>query len=236
MAGRKRCIWPWVLVVSVGFILMLYPSITQFLSRQRAATLVEQYQVQSTLESNVSSASGDESLQEAQAYNRLLSAHGKLEILSPEMMQQYLKLLNPMGDGMMGTLQIPSLDVALPIYHTVDDLVMQHAIGHMPETSLPIGGESTHAVLAGHSGLANNRLLTDLPRMTLGQEVSVTVLGRTLKYQVDKIQTVLPDALDQLAMIPGEDYVTLLTCVPYGINSHRLLVRGRRILSDAEKE
>lgn len=236
MAGRKRCIWPWVLVVSVGLTLMLYPSITQFLSRQRAATLVEQYQVQSTLESNVSSASGDESLQEAQAYNRLLSARGKLEILSPEMMQQYLKLLNPMGDGMMGTLQIPSLDVALPIYHTVDDLVMQHAIGHMPETSLPIGGESTHAVLAGHSGLANDRLLTDLPRMTLGQEFSVTLLGRTLKYQVDKIQTVLPDALDQLAMIPGEDYVTLLTCVPYGINSHRLLVRGRRILSDAEKE
>lgn len=236
MAGRKRCIWPWVLVVSVGLALMLYPSITQLLSRQRAATLVEQYQVQSTLESNVSSASDDESFQEAQAYNRLSSACGKLEILSPEMMQQYLKLLNPMGDGMMGTLQIPSLDVALPIYHTVDDLVMQHAIGHMPETSLPIGGESTHAVLAGHSGLANDRLLTDLPRMTLGQEFSVTVLGRTLKYQVDKIQTVLPDALDQLAIIPGEDYVTLLTCVPYGINSHRLLVRGRRILSDAEKE
>lgn len=215
---------------------MLYPSITQYLSRQRAVKMVEQYQVQSTLESNVSSATGDESLQEAQEFNRLLATRGKLEILSPEMTQQYLKLLNPMGDGMMGTLHIPSLDVALPIYHTVDDLVMQHAIGHMPETSLPIGGKSTHAVLAGHSGLANDRLLTDLPRMTLGQEFSVTVLGRTLKYQVDKIQTVLPEALDQLGIIPGEDYVTLLTCVPYGINSHRLLVRGRRILSAAEKE
>lgn len=129
----------------------------------------------------------------------------------------------------MGTLSIPKLNIVLPIGHTASDEVLQKCIGHMPETSLPIGGKSTHAVLAGHSGLANARLLTDLPDMVLGDTFTLSVLDQSLVYRVDQIRIVLPEALNELAIIPGEDHVTLLTCVPYGINSHRLLVRGERV-------
>ena len=224
---KKPIIFLLLMVIGAG--LLLYSPIAQWISRRQAAQLVAQHQQRMVEQADRQEENSMDPLQAAEAFNEMLAQRHALEMLQPAEMQQYMQLLNPFGDGVMGTLRIPGLDIALPIGHTAADHVLQTSIGHMPETSLPIGGESTHAVLAGHSGLANARLLTDLPRMAAGDTFTVEVMGNTLTYQVDQILTVLPDALEHLAIIPGEDHVTLLTCVPYGINSHRLLVRGIRV-------
>ena len=128
----------------------------------------------------------------------------------------------------MGYVEIPSIDVMLPIYHGVGADILAKGVGHLPETSLPVGGESTHAVLAGHSGMSNARLFTDLPKLEMGDVFYIHIYDRTLTYTVDQIKTVLPTDTADLTIVPGEDYVTLVTCVPVTVNSHRLLARGTR--------
>ena len=138
---------------------------------------------------------------------------------------------------MMGYIIIPRLNTTIPIYHGTSESVLQVGVGHMETTSLPVGGESTHAALSGHRGLPTASLFTDLDQMQVGDQFYIKVLGHTLAYQVDQILTVLPDETQPLAIVPGEDYVTLITCTPYGVNSHRLLVRGTRIpYSEQEME
>ena len=129
----------------------------------------------------------------------------------------------------MGYLQIPAIDLQLPIYHGVTEEVLQKGVGHLPESSLPTGGENTHCVLSAHAGLNDQKLFTDLELLELGDRFTLYILGEQLTYEVNSIQTVLPDQLQSLSIQPGEDLVTLMTCTPYGINTHRLLVRGHRV-------
>ncbi len=140
----------------------------------------------------------------------------------------YDTILNFAAEGVMGYVEIPKIDVLLPIYHGVSSAVLAKGIGHLPETSLPVGGESTHAVLAGHSGMSNARLFTDLPDLELGDIFYIHVYNKTMTYTVDQIKTVSPTDTSDLNIVEGKDYVTLVTCVPVTVNSHRLLVRGVR--------
>ncbi|MGX8706310.1 MAG: class C sortase, partial [bacterium] len=142
---------------------------------------------------------------------------------------RYRGLLNPNGDGIMGVIEIPKIGVKLPIYHTTDDYGLTRGVGHMEGTSLPVGGKNTHCGLAGHRALPSARLFTDLDRLGRGDLIYITVLNELLVYQVDQISVVLPHELDYMAIVNGMDLVTLVTCTPYGVNSHRLLVRGRRV-------
>lgn len=141
----------------------------------------------------------------------------------------YDHLLDLAGNGIMAYVEIPGIDVMLPIYHGISEEVLQKGAGHMPNTSLPIGGKEAHAVLAAHSGMASARMFTDLERLEKGDLFYIHVLGMTLTYEVDQILMVTPTQVDALRIDPEQDYVTLLTCTPYGVNTHRLLVRGHRV-------
>ena len=143
-------------------------------------------------------------------------------------MIHFLQQVNVSKDGMMAYLQIPKIDVKLPIYHSTSNGILQKGVGHMEGSSLPIGGTSTHAVLSGHRGLPNSKLFTDLDKIKVGDIFYISVLGDTLAYEVDQIKTVLPSQTDDIEIVDGEDYVTLVTCTPYSVNTHRLLVRGKR--------
>ena len=140
----------------------------------------------------------------------------------------YNTLLWATQEGVMAYVEIPKIGVLLPIYHGVGSDVLMKGVGHLPETSLPVGGESTHCVLAGHSGMTHARLFTDLPKLEIGDEFCIHVYDQTLTYTVDQIKPVIPTDTRDLTIMEGKDYVTLLTCVPVGVNSHRLLVRGMR--------
>ena len=149
--------------------------------------------------------------------------------MSEEQQKQYDSLLNFDGTGNMGYINIPKINVELPIYHGTSDSVLQTSIGHLEETSLPVGGESTHTVLSGHRGLPSAKLFTDLDKLTEGDTFTLNILNQTLTYEVDQIRIVEPTDLSDLQIEEGQDLCTLVTCTPYGINTHRLLVRGHRI-------
>lgn len=143
--------------------------------------------------------------------------------------QYYEQLLNVSGNGIMGYIEIPSIDVMLPIYHGTSEEVLQVAIGHIEGSSLPIGGESTHSVISGHRGLPSSRLFTDIDQLSEGDTFTLMVLDEVLTYEVDQIRIVEPEDISLLAIEEGQDLCTLVTCTPYGVNSHRLLVRGHRV-------
>lgn len=149
------------------------------------------------------------------------------EVLCPD--SYYESMLNIYGDSMMGSLEIPAIHVSLPIYHYTSEAVLAKGIGHLYGSSLPVGGSNTHCVLTGHCGLMSARLFTDLEKMKRGDYFRIKILNRSLYYRVDQIKTILPQITDDLSIIEGKDFVTLITCTPYGINTHRLLVRGQRI-------
>lgn len=142
---------------------------------------------------------------------------------------KYESILDISGTGIMGYVEIEKIDVKLPIYHGTSDVVLQKAVGHFEGSSFPIGEKGTHAVISGHSGLSNAKMFTDLPKIEIGDTFIITVLGMTMEYKVDRIETVLPDNINYFELDSDNDYVTLVTCTPYGVNSHRLLVRGSRI-------
>lgn len=146
---------------------------------------------------------------------------------------EYEQLLNLEGDSVIGYVEIPSISVSLPIYHYSSAEMLEKGVGHLYGTSLPVGGESTHAVLTGHRGLPGSRLFTDLDKVKIGDTFEIHVLGQTLVYRVDQIQVVLPDEIESLSINPGKDLVTLMTCTPYGVNDHRLLVQGTRTETEA---
>ncbi len=237
MGRRLSNIAPLVLVV-VGLAVLLYPTISNFLIERNASRAVERY-------SEAVDAMSDEEAQAildaAHEYNTALalragavsSGEASGPSASPEeqsaLLERYDEVLNLDGDGMMGYISIPRIDVTLPIYHGVEEKVLQQAVGHLEETSLPVGGASTHAVLSGHRGLPSAKLFTDLDRLREGDRFYIRVLKETLAYQVDGIETVLPTEVDSLAIRAGEDRVTLVTCTPYGINSHRLLIHAHAI-------
>ena len=150
-------------------------------------------------------------------------------MLSDRELEEYNSVLDVTGTGIMGYVDIPKINVSLPIYHGTDESVLQIAIGHLAGSSLPVGGEGSHCVISGHRGLPSARLFTDIDQLQEGDRFMLQVLGETLTYEVDQIRTVLPDELDDLQREEGQDYCTLVTCTPYGVNTHRLLVRGHRV-------
>ena len=166
---------------------------------------------------------------DALAYNKALSTRTIPFDPSEEELAAYNSQLNLSGDGIMGYIEIPKIEVTLPIYHGTSDVVLQVAAGHINSSSLPVGGESSHCVISGHRGLPSAKLFTDLDRLNEGDIFELQVLKETLTYEVDQIHIVLPGEMQDLAITKGQDYCTLVTCTPYGINSHRLLVRGKRI-------
>ena len=170
----------------------------------------------------------DRIISEAERYNEELSGSGMLWTMTDEEEERYESLLKVSDTGIMGYIDIPKINITLPIYHGTDEAVLQVAIGHIEGSSLPVGGEGSHCVVSGHRGLPSARLFTDLDKMTEGDTFTLTVLNRTLTYEVDQIRTVEPTDLSDLAIEEGKDYCTLMTCTPYGINTHRLLVRGVR--------
>lgn len=213
--------WPVFLfsaAIIIGLAMALYKPVIQYVNNLMSEATVVNYS------QNVSQEDPDtvnQMIEQAQAYNRSLSAG---EDVGSEYEEN--SILN--FDGMIGYLYIPSIDVYLPIYHGTSNDVLAEGIGHLTGTSFPVGGQSTHSVLAGHTGFRSALMLTNLDKMKVGDVFEVTVLDQKLYYQVDQIVTVLPDEMQYLSIEPDKDYVTLLTCTPYGINSHRLLVRGSR--------
>jgi len=224
-----------VLVLVVGISVLLYPSVSNYWNAMHQGRVLANYE---TTVSALSEQDYDSLFKEAEAYNQqLLSDQNRLDTdtWTEAQNEAYESLLSVNGSQVMGTLEIPSISVKLPIYHGTEESVLQVGIGHIKGTSLPVGGESTHSVLSGHTGLPSAYLLTDLDQVAIGDMFYLKILDRTLTYQVDQILVVEPDDVSALDIVEGEDYVTLITCTPYGINSHRLLVRGTRIYPQVEE-
>lgn len=229
-AGKKRGVFSSVVLVIMlvaGVAIMSYPAISDWLNSSRHSVTIVTYEKQV---SSLDQESIDQMRSDAREFNEYLSTlHPRFGVLSEEDLALYSSLLNVSTSGVMGSIRIPSIGVNLPVYHGVDESVLQVGIGHVESTSLPIGGPGTHVVLSGHRGLPSARLFTDLDRLKVGDRFELRVLGEVLTYEVDQIITVLPDELESLSIYPDQDLVTLVTCTPYGINTHRLLVRGHRV-------
>ena len=214
-----------VLMLFVGVCGLLYPSVSQYWNSKTQSQVVSNYQdILAELKPEDFSAY----LEAAADYNNRLGALSS-PLTNYRQLSDYDDTLNVSGSGVMGFISISKLGVEIPIYHTVNVEVLNIACGHLEGTSLPVGGESTHSVLSAHRGLPHARLFTDLDKMEVGDTFTITILGQMLTYQVDQIKVVRPNEVDDIQIVPGEDLCTLLTCTPYGINSHRLLVRGTRI-------
>ena len=215
-----------VLVLLIGLSLLLYPTVSDYWNSLRQSHAINKYMEGVA---RLDNADVERMLREAEAYNQKLASGESSFYPSAEELEEYNRTLDVSGTGMMGYLEIPKIGVSLPVYHTVDDEVLKVGVGHIPGSSLPVGGASTHSVVSGHTGLPSATLLTELDKLSEGDIFLVKVLNRTLTYQVDQIKKVLPEETGDLAIVPEQDYFTLVTCTPYGVNTHRLLVRGRRI-------
>lgn len=215
-----------VLALLAGVSLLLYPSVSDYWNSMHATQAVTDYAQQVE---NMDHTKYDQMLQAAADYNRSLLERSSDYALTDAQKQQYEELLSLDDSGMIGYIEIPEIKVQLPIYHGTSDGVLQIAVGHLDWTSLPVGGESTHCVLSGHRGLPSATLFTNLDRLDKGDTFIIRVLDEVLTYEVDQILIVEPDDVSALTIEDGKDLCTLVTCTPYGINSHRLLVRGHRV-------
>ena len=215
-----------VFILLIGLSLLLYPSVSDYwnsLHQTRAiATYAENV-------ANLDNNQYDRLWEDARAYNRTLGLRSNPYYLSEEQKAEYERLLDVSGLGVMGYIEIPEIDVSLPIYHGTEESVLQIAVGHLEWTSLPVGGESTHCVLSGHRGLPSAKLFTNLDKLREGDTFLLRVLDEVLTYEVDQILIVEPQETAALQIEEGKDYCTLVTCTPYGVNTHRLLVRGHRV-------
>lgn len=218
-----------LIIVAVGLFglgLILYPSVADWWNSFHQSRAVASY---AQKVANMDNSEYERILAEAEAYNNNLAINGINWKMSKEELAVYEKELDITGTGIMGYISIPKIHVELPIYHGIDDAVLQIAIGHLSETSLPVGGSTTHCVVSGHRGLPSAKLFTDIDKLVEGDTWTVNVLNKTLTYEVDQIRVVLPTDLKNLQLEQGKDQFTLVTCTPYGINTHRLLVRGHRV-------
>lgn len=215
-----------VLVLIVGLSLILYPSVSDYWNSFRQSRAIASY-VESV--ANLDDDTYERMLQEAKEYNKRLYSDNDRWHMTEAEMEEYSRLLDVTGTGVIGYIEIGKINVQLPLYHGVEDTILQVAVGHLPGSSLPIGGENTHAVLSGHRGLPSAKLFTNLDKLVEGDTFVIRVLDETVTYEVDQILIVLPNDISALGFISGEDLCTLITCTPYGVNSHRLLVRGHRI-------
>ena len=214
-----------ILIFLVGLSVMLYPSVSDAVNRKHQSRAVADY---AEKVEQLSDADYQTYFDAADAYNRQLNTTPNA-FYKPDLVSGYAQTLDISGTGIMGYITIPKISVELPIYHGTDEGVLQVAAGHLEGSSLPVGGAGTHAVISAHRGLPSAKLFTNLDELEVGDRFTITVLNRVLTYEVDQISIVLPTEVDQLLPTEGMDYVTLMTCTPYGINTHRLLVRGKRV-------
>ncbi len=220
-----------VLVLLAGLSLLLYPTFSNWWNSFHSSKAISDYSEQVA---QLDDAQYAELWDAAVAYNQELRSKGNLFLIPEEQRQAYNQLLDVSGNGVMGYIEIPSINVSLPIYHGTSESILQVAVGHLEWSSLPTGGEGTHCVISGHRGLPSARLFTDLDDLRVGDQFLIRVLDELMTYEVDQISIVEPDGIDELLIEDGKDLVTLVTCTPYGINSHRLLVRGHRIENTPE--
>lgn len=213
-----------VLLVGVGF--LAYPTVSDWWNSFHQSRAISNY-IEAV--NDLSPEEYERIWTDAETYNKSLLSHVQTFQLDPEQQTYYESQLNIEGNGIMAYLEVPAINVKLPVYHGLSEGVLQVAIGHMEDTSLPVGGESTHCVVSGHRGLPSAKLLTDLDRISEGDVFMFHTLNETLTYEVDQIRIVEPTETSDLQIVPGEDLATMVTCTPYGINSHRMLVRGHRV-------
>lgn len=216
--GRKWVIWIAAGMLVLGLAVLLYPTVSSAVNRQHGSYAIQQLQQQLQ---NMDVEQLEAKLEEAREYNRQLHAAVPDE-------ERYEQILN-FGNGMIGYITVEKLDMMLPIYHGVSTEALERGVGHLPSSAFPIGGMGNHTVLTGHTGLPSAKLFTDLVELREGDRFQVTVGDHSVEYQIDQILVVLPQETDELMPVSGQDYCTLVTCTPYGVNSHRLLVRGSRV-------
>lgn len=229
MQKKKSSRWTTVLLIVIliiGLSLLLYPTFSDWWNSMHQTRVIASYTEQV---SDIDNEQYAALWQDAWDYNRMIAQRGQLYTLSEEELLRYQSLLDVGGTGIMGYVEIPAINVLLPIYHGTDEAVLQVAVGHLEWTSLPVGGESSHCVISSHRGLPSARLFTDLDQLEEGNTFSLRVLDEVLTYQIDQIRIVEPHQTEDLRVVEGMDYCTLVTCTPYGVNSHRMLVRGHRI-------
>ena len=221
-----------ILIFLVGLGFISYPTVSNLWNQAHQSRAIATYSKQVE---KLDDSENKKMLKAARKYNKSLLKKSDHWKLSKKDKKKYESLLDVSGTGIMGYIEVPKIDCSLPIYHGTDEGALQIAIGHLEGSSLPVGGKSTHCVLSGHRGLPSARLFTDLDQMEEGDIFILNVLGRTLAYEVDQIRVVLPEEMSDLEVIEGKDLCTLVTCTPYGINTHRLLVRGHRTKYVEEK-
>ena len=214
-----------ILIFLIGAGLIAYPTFADWWNSLHQTRAVASY---AEAVANMNTEEYEKSINKAIAYNNKLAKSGIIWTLDEKQKKEYEEQLNIGSSDIMGYIDIPKIDVMLPIYHSVEETVLQVAIGHIPGSSLPVGGKSSHCIISGHRGLPSARLFTDIDKLVEGDTFTITVLNQTLTYEVDQIRTVEPTDLSDLQIEKGKDYVTLVTCTPNGINTHRLLVRGHR--------
>ncbi len=224
-----------LLIISIIFIILgvgifLYPSISNYLAEKNHIDIIRNYD---NLIVKINEEKINEEKEKARIYNENLSGdpvHDPFVIGSGYALpENYKEVLNVSDDGVMGYVEIPKISVYLPIYHGTSDEVLEKGVGHIQNTSVPIGGNSTHSILTGHTGLPNAELFTRLDELGIGDIFYIHVLDDVLTYKVFETKVILPDKIDELRILNGKDYVTLVTCTPYGVNSHRLLVKAERV-------
>ena len=230
ISGKKGLLT--ISLFTSAIILMGYPYIANYIFEHRTDSIVETTE---KLERNMEDRKREEYADEINKYNQELYS-GRIQLQDPfkEMFEEiktgkYNELLNINKNGIMGTIVIPAINIKLPIYHGTSEKILEKGIGHLEGSSLPLGGENTHTVLTGHTGLSNAKLFTDLSEMKEGEFFFLNILGEQLVYQINQIRIVLPTDLEELYIKKGKDYCTLVTCTPYGVNTHRILVRGERV-------
>lgn len=221
-----------ILVFFAGLSLLLYPSLSDYWNSFHASQAVATYSEEVR---NLNADKYDRLIGEAREYNAALPGRYKAFFLSESDRSTYNALLDVNGTGVMGYIEIPTIQISLPIYHGTEDEVLQIAVGHLDWSSLPVGGEGTHCVLSGHRGLPSAKLFTNLDKLVAGDKFVIRVLDEVMTYEVDQILIVEPNGLSALAIEKGKDLCTLVTCTPYGVNSHRLLVRGHRVENESEE-
>lgn len=222
-----------VAIFFVGLCILLYPTVSDFWNEKRQSQAVMNYD---DLIVDLTPEDYSEFFRQANEYNRKLSIISSPFIGHKSIKNEYYSTLDVNGDGMMGYITIEKIKVQLPIYHGTSDQVLNSAVGHVEGSSIPVGGEGTHSVLSAHRGLPSAKLFTNLDKLVIGDIFTIRILDKTITYQVDQILIVLPEKIDDLYAVPGEDYCTLVTCTPYGINTHRMLVRGTRIENIEEQK
>lgn len=225
-----------VIMIVLGIAIILYPVISNHLSKINYQEIIDNYDFKVAKQKN---SYNEQLVNEARKYNSSLTSLNITDVFQNQIGQsssEYFSVLNVDNNGMMGYISIPKIDVKIPIYHGTSSDILQKGVGHLEGSSIPIGGENTHTVLSAHRGLPSSRLFTDLDQLKVGDTFYIHILDEVLAYRVNQVLVVEPSDIDFLQIVKGKDYVTLVTCTPYAINTHRLLVRGERIEYSAQEE